>query len=145
MKQVLTGSFRGNHHSIQVQCYPKTAEIKVFLLSAGHEPLIITQNLGQALPPYQAFLAEDMLDLCDNGFMDFMEENRLGYIADYKRYDTNVFTGQPRQIAVVFQFDQNTLKHLDPMGCAQYERYYIQQKRRLERRPGARFVYAIRA
>lgn len=133
MKQILTGSFRGTHRSIQVECYPKTAEIKVLLLSTCHEPIVITQNLGQSLPPYQAFLAENMLDLCDNGFMSFMEENNLGYIADYKHYDANVFTGQPRRIAAIFQFDRSVLKQLDPMGCARYERHYFQQKRRLER------------
>ena len=145
MKQILTGRFRGAHHSIQVECYPKTAQIKVLLHSACHEPIIITQNLGQALPLYQTFLAEDMLDLCDNGFMGFMEENNLGYIADYKRYDTNVFTGQPRQIAAVFQIDGNVLKQFDPMGCARYECHYFQQKRRLDRRLAARSVYAVRA
>lgn len=135
MENQLTGIFKGAVHRVQIECYPKTAEIKVLLLPAeGRVPISITQNLGQPMPPYQAFLAEDMLDPCDNGFMAFMEQNDLGYILDYKRFDVDVFTGQSRRIAAVIQFGRETLRKFDPDGCAQYEGRYFRLKRRMEKR-----------
>lgn len=105
MNDILSGTYKGNTYRIKVECYPNTPAIKVQLLpvNAG-ERITMTQNLGQPLPRYQAFLCDGMLEVDSTAFMDYMEENDLGYIVDYKRYDANVFTGVNCRTAAVFQF-----------------------------------------
>lgn len=103
MNDILSGTYKGNTYRIKVECYPNTPEIKVQLLpvNAG-ERITMTQNLGQPLPRYQAFLCDGMLEVDSTAFMDYMEENDLGYIVDYNRYDADVFTGAGRRTAAVF-------------------------------------------
>ena len=81
MNDILSGTYKGNTYRIKVECYPNTPEIKVQLLpvNAG-ERITMTQNLGQPLPRYQAFLCDGMLEVDSTAFMDYMEENDLGYI-----------------------------------------------------------------
>ena len=57
MNDILSGTYKGNTYRIKVECYPNTPAIKVQLLpvNAG-ERITMTQNLGQPLPRYQAFL-----------------------------------------------------------------------------------------
>lgn len=135
MTSILSGTYKGQAYRIKAECHHKTAQIKITLLSVnGHGDIPITQNLGQAMPPYQAFLSDGLLELCDSGFMEFMEANGLGYIAEYKRYDFNVFSGGFRKIAAVFQFDKAVLQKFDPIGCAGYEKHYDKRLPRPEKR-----------
>ena len=139
---LLSGTFRGKVCRLSVECYPKTAEIKATLLPTdGSAPILLTQNLGQPMPPYQAFLAEGVLDLSSAEFMNYAERNGLGYLADFKRYDTDLLTGQPRRIAAVFQFDKAALRKIHPSGCARYERH----SHRLKCRPAFRRCVAVGA
>lgn len=125
MSNILSGTYKSGPCRLQVECYPKTTEIKVTLVPInGSAPLTLTQNLGQSMPLYQAFLSDGLLDLSDNGFMEFMEENGLGYIEDYKRYGRDFITGRPRRLAAVFQFDRTALQQFDPIGCQRFERHY---------------------
>lgn len=134
MSNILSGTYKSSPCRLQVECYPKTAEIKVTLVPInGSAPLMLTQNLGQSMSLYQAFLSDGLLDLSDNGFMEFMEENGLGYIVDYKRYAHDIFTGRPRRLAAVFQFDRAALQKYDPIGCRRYERHYAKQQLKLRR------------
>ena len=105
MNDILSGTYKGNTYRIKVECYPNTPAIKVQLLpvNAG-ERITMTQNLGQPLSRYQAFLCDGMLEVDSTAFMDYMEENDLGYIVDYKRYNADVFTGVNCRTAAVFQF-----------------------------------------
>ena len=84
MNDILSGTYKGNTYRIKVECYPNTPAIKVQLLpvNAG-ERITMTQNLGQPLSRYQAFLCDGMLEVDSTAFMDYMEENDLGYIVDY--------------------------------------------------------------
>ena len=125
MNDILSGTYKGNTYSIKVECYPNTPAIKVQLLpvNAG-ERITMTQNLGQPLPRYQAFLCDGMLEVDSTAFMDYMEENDLGYIVDYKRYDADVFTGVNRRTAAVFQFHSAALRRLNKVGCQRYEGDY---------------------
>lgn len=86
MNDILSGTYKGNTYRIKVECYPNTPAIKVQLLpvNAG-ERITMTQNLGQPLPRYQAFLCDGMLEVDSTAFMDYMEENDLGYIVDYNQ------------------------------------------------------------
>lgn len=139
---LLPGTFRGKACRLSVECYPRTAEIKAMLLPTdGSAPILLTQNLGQPMPPYQAFLADGILELGSTEFMDYAERNGLGYLADFKRYDTDLLTGQPRRIAAVFQFDKAALRKIHPAGCARYERH----SHRLKCRPAFRRCRAIGA
>lgn len=71
---LLSGTFRGKACRLSVECYPKTAEIKATLLPTdGSAPILLTQNLGQPMPPYQAFLAEGVLDLSSAEFMNYAD------------------------------------------------------------------------
>lgn len=125
MKNLLSGSYKGHTYRVKVACYPKTAELKLTLLPLdGNKELIVTQNIGQGLPIYQAFLADELLEVDNREFMDYIEKNGIGYIADYKRFDCDVFTGRPRRMAAVFQFDIPHLQKLDPQGCGQYIKHY---------------------
>lgn len=125
MNDILSGTYKGNTYRIKVECYPNTPAIKVQLLpvNAG-ERITMTQNLGQPLPRYQAFLCDGMLEVDSTAFMDYMEENDLGYIVDYKRYDADVFTGVNRRTAAVFQFHSAALRRLNKVGCQRYEGDY---------------------
>lgn len=139
---LLPGTFRGKACRLSVECYPKTAEVKVMLLPTdGSAPILLTQNLGQPMPPYQAFLADGILELGNTDFMDYAERNGLGYLADFKQYDTDLLTGQPRRIAAVFQFDKAALRKIHPSGCARYERH----SHRLKCRPAFQRCRAIGA
>ena len=79
MNDILSGTYKGNTYRIKVECYPNTPAIKVQLLpvNAG-ERITMTQNLGQPLPRYQAFLCDGMLEVDSTAFMDYMEKNDLG-------------------------------------------------------------------
>lgn len=75
MNDILSGTYKGNTYRIKVECYPNTPAIKVQLLpvNAG-ERITMTQNLGQPLPRYQAFLCDGMLEVDSTAFMDYMEK-----------------------------------------------------------------------
>lgn len=79
MNDILSGTYKGNTYRIKVECYPNTPAIKVQLLpvNAG-ERITMTQNLGQPLPCYQAFLCDGMLEVDSTAFMDYMEKMILG-------------------------------------------------------------------
>lgn len=139
---LLSGTFRGKTCRLSVACYPRAAEIKAALLPTdGSVPILLTQNLGQPMPPYQAFLADGILELGSTEFMDYAERNGLGYLVDFKRYDTDLLTGQPRKIAAVFQFDKAALRKIHPSGCSRYERH----SHRLKCRPAFRRCVAMGA
>ena len=78
MNDILSGTYKGNTYRIKVECYPNTPAIKVQLLpvNAG-ERITMTQNLGQPLPRYQAFLCDGMLEVDSTAFMDYMEKNGI--------------------------------------------------------------------
>ena len=71
MNDILSGTYKGNTYRIKVECYPNTPAIKVQLLpvNAGAR-ITMTQNLGQPLPRYQAFLCDGMLEVDSTAFMD---------------------------------------------------------------------------
>ena len=100
MNDILSGTYKGNTYRIKVECYPNTPEIKVQLLpvNAG-ERITMTQNLGQPLPRYQAFLCDGMLEVDSTAFMDYMEENDLATswttIATTPMYLPEPAAGQP--------------------------------------------------
>lgn len=121
--------------------YPNTPAIKVQLLpvNAG-ERITMTQNLGQPLLRYQAFLCDGMLEVDSTAFMDYMEENDLGYIVDYKRYDADVFTGVNRRTAAVFQFHSAALRRLNKVGCQRYEGDYTRLKQKHAERRARRMA-----
>ena len=125
MKSKLIGPFRGITCQVEAACFPKTAALNVLLVpSTGADIIALTQNLGQGLPLYQAFLGEGILNVDDSAFMDFAEANGLGHIVAYKRYDIDLVPGQARKVAAVFQFDRTSLMALDPVGCSRYEQHY---------------------
>ena len=138
---VVSGTYKGNTYRIKVECYPNTPAIKVQLLpvNAG-ERITMTQNLGQPLPRYQAFLCDGMLEVDSTAFMDYMEENDLGYIVDYKRYDADVFTGVNRRTAAVFQFHSAALRRLNKVGCQRYEGDYTRLKQKHAERRARRMA-----
>ncbi len=148
MNDILSGTYKGNTYRIKVECYPNTPAIKVQLLpvNAG-ERITMTQNLGQPLPRYQAFLCDGMLEVDSTAFMDYMEENDLGYIVDYKRYDADVFTGVNRRTAAVFQFHSAALRRLNKVGCQRYEGDYtrLKQKARRAQSPAHGRISSFRA
>lgn len=125
----------------ELLAYPNTPAIKVQLLpvNAG-ERITMTQNLGQPLPRYQAFLCDGMLEVDSTAFMDYMEENDLGYIVDYKRYDADVFTGVNRRTAAVFQFHSAALRRLNKVGCQRYEGDYTRLKQKHAERRARRMA-----
>lgn len=141
MNDILSGTYKGNTYRIKVECYPNTPAIKVQLLpvNAG-ERITMTQNLGQPLPRYQAFLCDGMLEVDSTAFMDYMEENDLGYIVDYKRYDADVFTGVNRRTAAVFQFHSAALRRLNKVGCQRYEGDYTRLKQKHAERRARRMA-----
>lgn len=141
MNDILSGTYKGNTYRIKVECYPNTPAIKVQLLpvNAG-ERITMTQNLGQPMPRYQAFLCDGMLEVDSTAFMDYMEENDLGYIVDYKRYDADVFTGVNRRTAAVFQFHSAALRRLNKVGCQRYEGDYTRLKQKHAERRARRMA-----
>lgn len=141
MNDILAGTYKGNTYRIKVECYPNTPEIKVQLLpvNAGAR-ITMTQNLGQPLPRYQAFLRDGMLELDNTAFMDYMEKNDLGYIVDYKRYDAEAFTGASRRTAAVFQFHSAVLRRLNKAGCQRYEGDYTRLKQKHAERRARRMA-----
>ena len=90
--------------------------------------------------PYQAFLSDGMLEVDSTAFMDYMEENDLGYIVDYKRYDADVFTGVNRRTAAVFQFHSAALRRLNKVGCQRYEGDYTRLKQKHAERRARRMA-----
>ena len=135
MNDILSGTYKGNTYRIKVECYPNTPAIKVKLLPV----ITMTQNLGQPLPRYQAFLCDGMLEVDSTAFMDYMEENDLGYIVDYKRYNADVFTGVNRRTAAVFQFHSAALR-LNKVGCQRYEGDYTRLKQKHAERRARRMA-----
>lgn len=133
MKKVfyLTGKYQDQAYRIEAQCYRKTPSMQVALRSANGSVIPLTQNLGSNMPPYQCVLADGLIGPGKEAFMEYVENNDLGYIVDYKRFDYNVFTGRPRRIGVVFQFNPKRLRELDPMGCKCYEKHNAKLLRRL--------------
>lgn len=141
MNDVLAGTFRGKSYRLKVECYSKTPEIKVQLIPTdGSDRITLTQNLGQTMPLYQAFLGDGILDIHDSDFMDYMEKNRLGRIVDFKRYDPDVFTGQLRRMAAIFQFNSSALRRYHAAGCTRYESHYTSLKRRYAERRARRMA-----
>ena len=69
-----------------------------------------------------------------------MEENDLGYIVDYKRYDADVFTGVNRRTAAVFQFHSAALRRLNKVGCQRYEGDYTRLKQKHAERRARRMA-----
>lgn len=133
---LLAGTFKGKSCRLAIECYAKTAEIKVTLFPVdGSAPIVLTQNLGQPMPLYQAFLSDGILDVGNTDFMDYAERNGLGYIADIKRYDIDVLSGRPRKTTAVFQFNKTALRKVHPLGCARYEWYEHRLKCRAPYKP----------
>ena len=89
---------------------------------------------------YQAFLCDGMLEVDSTAFMDYMEENDLGYIVDYKRYNADVFTGVNRRTAAVFQFHSAALRRLNKVGCQRYEGDYTRLKQKHAERRARRMA-----
>ena len=86
MNGILRGTYKGKQYRLKVECYSKTPAIKVQLIPTDESDRItVTQDIGQSLPRYQAYLGEDILDVDSFEFMAYMEQNNLGHIADYKR------------------------------------------------------------
>lgn len=130
MNEILQGTYKGKQYRLKVECYPRTPAIKVQLLPTdGSDRVTVTQNIGQGLPRYQAYLGEDVLDVDSFEFMAFMERNNLGHIADFKRYDRDEDTGEPKKTAALFQFHSSALRRFHAAGCARYESRYDKLKR----------------
>lgn len=130
MNPILRGTYRGKTYRLKVECYSRTQEIKVQLLPTdGSDRITITQDLGQNMPFYQAFLADDALDMAGE-FMALMEQNGLGYILDYRRHNVYAAAQAPCKAAVLFQFRSSALRKFHAAGCTSYERHYGQLKRR---------------
>ena len=127
----MTGKYQNKACRIEAQCYPKTPSIRVALRAANGSVIPITQNLGSIMPLYRCVLADGLIGPGNEATMEYFENNDLGYIVDYKWFDYDVFTGQPRRLAVVFQFNPKRLRELDPMGCKQYEKRNAKLLRRL--------------
>ena len=89
---------------------------------------------------YQAFLCDGMLEVDSTAFMDYMEENDLGYIVDYKRYNADVFTGVNCRTAAVFQFHSAALRRLNKVGCQRYEGDYTRLKQKHAERRARRMA-----
>lgn len=68
------------------------------------------------------------------------EENDLGYIVDYKRYNADVFTGVNRRTAAVFQFHSAALRRLNKVGCQRYEGDYTRLKQKHAERRARRMA-----
>lgn len=141
MNEVLSGTYHGKTYRLKVECYSKTAEIKVQLLPTdGSDRITITQNLGQPMPFYQAYLADGILDPGDGSFMAYMERNGLGHIVDYKQYHYDVVCDRYRSRVAVFQFSRTALRSFHPTGCARYETQSARLKRRLAERRARRMA-----
>ena len=130
MSDMLLGTYKGKQYRLKVDCYSKTPAIKVQLIPTdGSDRITVTQNIGQGLPRYQAYLGEDILDVDSFEFMAFMEKNNLGHIVDYKRYARDPLSGETRKIAALFQFHSSALRRFHAAGCTRYESRYAKLKR----------------
>lgn len=130
MNSILQGTYKGKQYRLKVECYSKTPAIKVQLIPTdGSDRITVTQNIGQPLPRYQSYLGEDILDVDSFEFMAYMEQNNLGHIADYKRYNPDIVTGRMRKTAALFQFHSAALRKFHASGCARYESHYAKLKR----------------
>ena len=69
-----------------------------------------------------------------------MEQNNLGYIVEYKRYDANVFTEASRRTVAVFQFHSAALRRLNKAGCQRYEGNYTRLKQKYAERRARRMA-----
>lgn len=120
MKNIyLKGRYQNQLCKIEVQCYKKTPSIQVSFRTSNGLLIPITQNLGSEMPPYQCILRQGVLSMDqENNFMDYIEENQLGYIYDYKW-----FRNTHNKLAIVFQFDAERLKNIDFKGCRRYENH----------------------
>lgn len=128
MNGILRGTYKGKQYRLKVECYSKTPSIKVQLIPTdGSDRITVTQDIGQSLPRYQAYLGEDILDVDSFEFMAYMEQNNLGHIADYKR--DSMDTGGTRKIVALFQFHSGPLRKFHASGCARYESHYAKLKR----------------
>ena len=81
-----------------------------------------------------------LLEVDSTAFMDYMEENDLGYIVDYKRYNADVFTGVNCRTATVFQFHSAALRRLNKVGCQRYEGDYTRLKQKHAERRARRMA-----
>ena len=93
------------------------------------------------IPPQHLQEAVDRFTWFQNGGKEQdMEENDLGYIVDYKRYDADVFTGVNRRTAAVFQFHSAALRRLNKVGCQRYEGDYTRLKQKHAERRARRMA-----
>lgn len=129
MNALLLGTYQGKTYRLKVKCCSKTPQLKVQLLpSDGSGRITITQELGQSLPRYQAYLADGLLDVEDDSFMAFLERNELGHIVDYRRVPGDPEAGQPGRLAALFQFHSGALRRYHSAGCDSYEIHYARLK-----------------
>ena len=64
MNGILRGTYKGKQYRLKVECYSKTPSIKVQLIPTdGSDRITVTQDIGQSLPRYQAYLVENILDV----------------------------------------------------------------------------------
>ena len=64
MNGILRGTYKGKQYRLKVECYSKPPAIKVQLIPTDESDRItVTQDIGQSLPRYQAYLGEDILDV----------------------------------------------------------------------------------
>ena len=109
-------------YRLKVECYSKTPSIKVQLIPTdGSDRITVTQDIGQSLPRYQAYLVENILDVDSFEFMAFMEQNNLGHIADYKRYSMD--TGGTRKTVALFKIHSGPLRKFHAKGCGSNNRH----------------------
>lgn len=130
MSDMLQGTYKGKQYRLKVECYSKTPAVKIQLLPTdGSDRVTVTQDVGQGLPHYQAYLGEGILDVDSFEFMAFMERNNLGHIADFKHDVRDMSTGEVRETMVLFQFHPSVLRRFHSSGCARYESRYAKLKR----------------
>ena len=130
MSDMLQGSYKGKQYRLKVECYSKTPAVKIQLLPTDDSDRVtVTQDVGQGLPRYQAYLGEGVLDVDSFEFMAFMERNNLGHIADFKHDVRNMSTGEVRKTVVLFQFHPSALRRYHSSGCTRYESHYAKLKR----------------
>ena len=100
--------------------------------------LVCAVPMMYVMPWLAGLLLPTVVD--STAFMDYMEENDLGYIVDYKRYDADVFTGVNRRTAAVFQFHSAALRRLNKVGCQRYEGDYTRLKQKHAERRARRMA-----
>ena len=88
MNGILRGTYKGKQYRLKVECYSKTPSIKIQLIPTdGSNRITVTQDIGQSLPRYQAYLVENILDVDSFEFMAFMEQNNLMSVRVYTQKD----------------------------------------------------------